>query len=90
MSSKAWKNALKIGDTEVLKVTKEFDLDDDTQKFDLGDIDLTQDGVRVVIELNGNILEDGDWDVDSDDNTVVKMKESVPSGNEINFKVFVK
>jgi len=90
MASKAFKNAMKIGKTEVLEATAEFNLTEDTTTFDLGDIDLTADGVRVAVELNGSTLEDGDWSVNADDNTQVDMVEAIPADNEINFKVFVK
>lgn len=88
--SKALENALKMGETEVLKASVEFDLAADTQLFDLGDIDLSATGVRVVVELNGSTLEAGDWEVDPDDNTGVKMVQVIPAENELNFKVFVK
>jgi len=90
MASKAWVNAIKIGNTEVLRAKINFDLTEDTQTFDLGDIDLSQDNIRIVAELNGNVLEDGDWTVNTDDNTKIDMIEAIPAENEINFKVFEK
>jgi len=90
MASKAFSNALKLGSIEHLADTVEFDLDADTQTFDLGDYDLSDPNVRVEIYLNGNMLEDGDWSVNADDNTAVDMVETIPAGNEINFKIYTK
>ena len=90
MASKAFRNALKMSDVEVLIAKVEFDLTEDTQTFDLGDIDLTQDDIRVEVRVNGTLIEDGDWVVNANDNTAIDINEVVAAKNEVNFRVFRK
>jgi len=89
MASSAFSNAMKVAQMERMLPPVEFDLTEDTQNFDLGDVDLTT-ATRIEVVLNGTVLEDGDWSVNTDDNTTVDMIEAIPADNEINFKIFVK
>jgi len=89
--SKAFNNAKKIGNTEVVVATAEFDVTADTTAFDLGDTDLSQAGIRIEVVYNGVTLENSDWEVDSSDNTIVNiLSGTIVDGDEINFKVFLK
>ena len=90
MASRAWQNAIKIGNTEVLSKKVEFEISEDTKTFDLGDIALDATGIRIEAILNGSVLNDSDWTINADDNTAVDMAESIPADNNLVFKVFIK